>query len=339
MKYVLHIFSVITFSAFFAVIQNNNLLSPLPDSDANSDRMKMEVLARIENRKNTYSLKKQTSLVPQSYASGDFTQAKALLSANLDTGEIYYEKNLDTPLPIASLTKIMTAIIALDLLSPENEIVIDMDAASAIPTKIGVVVGERMTVEELLTASLLTSANDATEAIRNGVENVYGDGVFVDAMNRKAQFLDLSDTSFSNPQGFDSNSHYSSVADLAVLTHYAMTNYPLIYQIVRNDYSYLPANASHKQFDLINWNGLIGIYPGAMGMKIGNTGRAQKTIIAISERQNTRILSIVLGAPDLYARDMWAADMLDIGFEKSIGLAPEKITKAQLQEKYNSWNY
>jgi D-alanyl-D-alanine carboxypeptidase len=99
----------------------------------------------------------------------------------------------------------------------------------------------------------------------------------------------------------------------------------------------LPENSNHKQYDVPNWNGLIGVYPGTIGMKIGNTGDAGHTAIVVSKRDGHKMLAVVLGATDLFGRDLSAANLLDMGYEKELGLPRINVTRQQLQEKYNSW--
>jgi D-alanyl-D-alanine carboxypeptidase len=230
----------------------------------------------------------------------------------------------------------MTAVVALDLANPDEEFTVTEKAAKVIPTKIGVVVGQKMTLRELLHAALLTSANDAVQVIEDGIDAKYGEPVFVRAMNEKAQFLKLTESHFMNPQGFDNAEHYSSAHDLAVLTHYAM-QYPLISEIVKKDYEYLPADQNHKQFDLPNWQGLLGVYPGAEGVKIGNTDSALHTTVVLSQREGKTILAVVLGANNGLDRDLKAAELLDYGFGK-YNIKPANITTEQLQAKYQTWN-
>lgn len=299
--------------------------------------MSVDVLPKLFATRNTFVLHTKSGIIPQAEATSYTNDAKAYIAVDLLSGDVLLSKNSREELPIASLTKIMTAIVALDLSGPQNTYDITPAAANQIPTKIGVVPGQRMTLKELLNALLLTSANDAATAIQDGVDAEYGAPIFIDAMNRKAEFLGLKSTSFTNPQGFDSRNNYSSVEDLAILSAYAMQHYPLIQEIVRKDYEFLPEDSRHKQFDLINWNGLIGVYPDTIGMKIGNTGRAKKTTLVVSEREGRKILVAVLGAPDLYSRDLWAAELLDESYEQLLGLPKIDITKEMLQEKYDSW--
>ncbi|MFI5205362.1 MAG: D-alanyl-D-alanine carboxypeptidase family protein [Candidatus Paceibacterales bacterium] len=316
------------------------LVSPVPAKADAFDKIQ----PKLEQKDNNFQIKKQGSLITRTYAAGDFDNAPSYAVMDFNTGEILAQKNLDLHLPIASLTKIMTAVVALDLVSPDDLFTVSDKAAAIEPTRMGVLSGQKMTLEELLNGALLTSANDAAEVIAEGVDQKYGDSVFVKAMNAKSKFLGLKDTYFTNPQGFDDQNPYSSSGDLAVLAHYALTNYPLITEIVKKDYQFLPANENHKQFDLYNWNGLIGTYPGTMGIKIGNTDAAGYTTAVLSDRinpqtnQDSKIMVVLLGAPGVLQRDMWAGELLDSGFGQQ-GFDPVNLTEQQLKDKYSSWQY
>lgn len=303
------------------------------------DILKTKVIPLLNKTPNTFSLKQEFTIIPQSQASSSYEQASGYGVVDLETGDVIAQKELSQKLPIASLTKIMTAVVALDLVKPDELIPISMRASRQIPTKIGVVPGEKMTGEELLHAMLLTSANDAAQAIKDGVDEKYHDAIFIAAMNEKATYLGLKNTHFANPQGFDSSDNYSTVEDLALLSHYALTNYPIIKEIVQKDYYLLPPNKYHKQFDLYNWNGLIGVYPNARGMKIGNTDDAGKTTIVVSARGGKEILVVLLGAPGILERDLWASQLLDLGYEQLLNLPPVNVTEEQLRTKYASWKY
>ncbi len=297
------------------------------------------VTPKLEKKENTYHLHKQDSIIPVANASEEFDTASAYAAVDFQSGEVLASKNIDAELPIASLTKVMTAIVALDLADLHEHFEVSDHAASMIPTKIGVKAGQSLTLDELLQAAMLTSANDAVQVIKEGIDKKYGERIFVRAMNEKAQALGLKHSSFANPQGFDNPDNYSSVEDLAILTHYALTNYPRLHEIVKLDYVLLPEDSFHKQFDLYNWNGLIGVYPNTIGMKIGNTEDAGKTTIVVSEREGKKMIAVVLGAPGIYERDLWAADLLDLAYKRSLGIAAVGVTKEQLQEKYQTWKY
>ena len=100
-----------------------------------------------------------------------------------------------------------------------------------------------------------------------------------------------------------------------------------------------PKDQNHKQFDLYNWNGLLGVYPGIFGVKIGYTENAQKTTIVASQRDGKKVLVVLLGAPGVLQRDLWASQLLDQGFEKLANLSSINITEEELREKYSTWKY
>lgn len=298
-----------------------------------------QVTEKLMMKGHEFTINENYSLIPEARAAGEYDNAHSYVLIDLDTGDVITEKQADQEFSIASVTKIMTAVVALDLASSEETFLVTEHAAGIIPTKIGVVPGEKMTLEELLKASLLTSANDATEVIKEGIDIKFGEEVFIDAMNTKADFLGMEHTSFSNAQGFDNPNHYSTAYDMALLTQYALTQYPEIVKIVEDDYEFLEANNMHKQFDLYNWNGLLGVYPDTYGVKIGNTGDAGYTTIVASRRGGKNIAVVLFGAPGVRERDMWAAQLLDRGYVQTLGLVPVEITEEELQQKYDSWEY
>lgn len=296
-----------------------------------------QIMTKLKHKKNDYRVFKERSIIPQVQAETTVSNINAYGVIDYDSGKVLAENKLSSQISIASITKIMTAVVALDLADPDEVFTITEHAANMVPTKVGIVPGEKMTLRELLHASLLTSANDATQAMADGIDAKYGEKVFIKSMNEKAALLSLKNSHFTNVMGFDNQEHYSSVEDLAVLTHYAM-QYPLIAEIVKKESEYAPASNNHKQFDFPNWNGLIGVYPNTVGMKIGNTDAAQFTTIVLSERAGRKIIAIVLGAQSSLERDLKAAELLDMGYDMTLGLDPVRITETQLQAKYDSWS-
>ncbi len=317
------------------------LVMPIPQEKAVEETGAMKMIRPLlESVPNTFVLKNPTSpFFSPAHASSIMDSAAGYAVIDLDTGEVIAAKEGNARLPIASITKTMTAIVALDLADPSELFTVSEHAASIEPTKIGVIPGEKMTLDELLHGLMLVSGNDAAEVIREGVDAKYTERIFIKAMNEKAKFLGLKNTHFANPQGFDDPQNYSSVEDLAILTHYALNYYPELASIVSKDYYFLPANANHKQFDMYNWNGLIGVYPNAQGVKIGNTDDAGKTTIVTATRGGKRMAAIVLGAPRILERDLWAAQLLDLGYQRTLGLKPVHVTEEQLGKKYSTWKY
>lgn len=316
-------------------IQSLLLLSPLP---AKADTF-APIRQKLDQKENTYTLHVHTPLFPQSYAATDAEKASSYVVVDYDTGNVLFEKDKSKKLHIASLTKIMTAVVALDISDPQDIFTVTQKATTIEPTIINVKVGEQFSLHELLHALLLTSANDTAEVIKDTIDVRYGEGTFVKAMNEKAALIGLHDSHFTNPQGLDIADNYSSAQDIAILSHYALTNYPEIANIVALDASVLPQTNTHPEFDLPNWNGLLGVYPGIEGVKIGNTSLAGKTAVMLANRENKRILVTLLGAPDITQRDLWTAQLLDQAFAQEKNLPPVHVTEAMLLNKYHTSQY
>jgi D-alanyl-D-alanine carboxypeptidase len=294
-----------------------------------------QIRSKLAVEQTAFSIKKTTNLIPEALASSEYDEAVAYGVIDFETGEVLLEKNFMKRLPIASITKVMAAVVALDLANPQELFRVSQKASKMVPSKIMLQSGETFKLEDMLAAALIASANDSAEVIKEGVDKKYGTEVFIRAMNLKAQNLGMNDSKFTNAQGFDNPNHYSSIHDLAILSQYAMSEYPLIVEKVGEEFEDI--DPTDKRLKLRNWNGLLGVYPGVTGVKIGSTGDAGKTTVVLAEREGKKLLAILLGAPGVLERDLWTAKLLDAGFEKSLGLAPINISEVQLKEKYLSW--
>lgn len=202
---------------------------------------------------------------------------------------------VDTPLPPASLTKMLTALLVLERADMEAVTTVSARAAQATGTRLGVTAGQRFRVRELLLATVLKSANDACRAL---AEHVGGseDG-FVALMNRRAAELSMQRTHFVNACGHDHPQHLSTAADLAILAERVMDEprYAEIAAMVKTRVSTLDGSRS---FALENKNELIGRYPGAIGVKTGFTPKAGKCLVALVQRQDKRVLLVMLNAKE-----------------------------------------
>lgn len=299
-----------------------------------------KVVEAAEDVKNKLTKKKNNITLTKNLGNSPLEiDANAYIVVDMDSHEILAEHNSHTPVAVASLTKVMSSVVALDLADVDEVFTISEHAASIIPTKIGVVPGEKMTVYELLQAMMLTSANDATEVVKEGINKKYDKDIFVEAMNIKAKFLEMKNTNFTNPQGFDyPTGHYSSAYDLAILSLYAMENYDHLREVSKLDYVLLEENENHKQFDLHNWNGLIGVYPNTFGLKTGMTEHAGNTTIVMAERDGKKILVVLLGAKSVVDRDLQAATLLNAGFSSS-RMRPIAVDEIMLGERYGRWQF
>lgn len=229
-------------------------------------------------------------------------------------GETLWARHPMRPLPPASLTKVMTALLVQERARPDDVVTIGPDAARETGSRLGLHVGERIRVSDLLAAILLTSANDACHALADHIAG--GETRFVEWMNRRAQELGLRQTRFANACGHDQDGHYSSAHDLAVLAQTAMDN-PAFAALVATVRMTVRTLDGRRSYELENKNELIGRYPGAVGVKTGFTAQAGKCVIAAVQRDGRRVLLVLLNAPDRW----WtAAAMLDHVFSPSAPL-------------------
>ncbi|HIE21776.1 MAG TPA: D-alanyl-D-alanine carboxypeptidase [Acidimicrobiia bacterium] len=232
------------------------------------------------------------------------------------TGLLLADMAADEERAIASVTKIMTALVALERASLDELVTISERAASTGEKEIGLVPGEQITLDALLKALLVASANDAATAIAEHVAGSVSD--FVVLMNQKADELGLTNTRFANPHGLDAPNHYSSAADLVTLTMAAM-EHPEFRDAVRSQVLVFPDAPDGTRRIATTTNLLLGAYAGAVGVKTGFTSRAQLTFVAVAERQGRTLYAVVLGSEGNRAHFADASALLDYGFgEKGI---------------------
>ena len=199
----------------------------------------------------------------------------------------------DKRLPPASLTKVMTALLVLEDYRPAQIVTVSKSAAQATGSRIRLKAGDKLSVEALLAATLIASANDACAALAE--YNAGSVGAFVAKMNVRAQTLGLGNTHFSNPCGFDAPEHYSSANDLARIAHAALA-YPEFAALVAKSEDEIATADGRRRFHLKNKNALIGSYPLAIGVKTGYTSRAGKCLIALARKDGAQVLLVLLNA-------------------------------------------
>lgn len=225
-----------------------------------------------------------------------YVSARAVLIKDLNSETILFGQNANTPLPIASTTKIMTALVANEYFKPNSSLRVK-NASSVGGAKIGLFSGEILSFRSLLYGMLLPSGNDAAYTI---AEN-YPGGIngFVQDMNKKASQLKLSNTHFDNPAGFDSPNHYSSAADLAKVTEEALKDPQLsrIFATKDTEIISLDKKYTHKLFNL---NRLLSKVSGVLGVKTGYTENAKENLVSFVERDGKKILVVVLGSDDRF---------------------------------------
>ena len=235
-------------------------------------------------------------------------RAAAYLVADARTGEVLAERNADARRQIASITKLMTAIVVLEHARPGELVTVGSRASTIGESTINLVPGEQLSVRDLLAAALIQSANDAAFALAAHV----GDGDvqrFVRLMNEKALELGLDETTFVRPDGLDVPGHRSSARDVLVLAREAMA-LPLVRQLVRRDSAPIAGGR-----ELFGWNDLLGEYRGLFGVKTGHTDLAGWCQVGAARRDGVTVYAVVLGSPTRDARNDAVAGLLDWGFD------------------------
>ncbi len=242
--------------------------------------------------------------------------AKAGILMEADTGQILFEKNKDTPLAVASMTKMVAQIIILEQIEQGKLKWTDTVKASSNASGMGgsqiyLSTGEELTVEEMMKGISMASANDATVAM---AEHISGTEIaFVKKMNEKVKSLGLKNTQFKNATGLDEEGHYSSAYDMAIiakelLKHQEILRFSSLYE------DYLRKNTENP-FWLVNTNRLLRSYEGVDGLKTGHTDAAKYCLAATAKKENLRLIAIVLGEENSKTRNNEVASLLDYGFQ------------------------
>jgi D-alanyl-D-alanine carboxypeptidase (penicillin-binding protein 5/6) len=245
-------------------------------------------------------------------------QAAAGMLLNLDSGAVLFGQHADQKLPIASTTKIMTAVLVLENGHLDQLVTVGADAVkegSGDASHMGLSRGEVLTMRQLLYGLLLPSGDDAAVAIADAVGKEVGKN-FINLMNTQALYLGMTNTHYVNPDGLDAPGEYSSASDLIALTRYAL-RLPMFATLVATYEYKIQATSQHKAYDLVNTNQLIwpsGGYAGATGIKTGTTGKAGACLVFAATRSGHHLLGVVLGAPADPARYRDARLLLDWGF-------------------------
>ncbi|MEN6315520.1 MAG: D-alanyl-D-alanine carboxypeptidase family protein [Clostridiaceae bacterium] len=232
--------------------------------------------------------------------------ALAAIVIEVSSGRVLYAKNAAVKRSIASTTKIMTAVVALENGKLEDEVTISKKAAGIGGSTIGLRTGQKFTLKELLYAMLMSSANDAAVAVAEHIGGTV-EG-FAKMMNRKAESLGASDSNFITPHGLDAANQYSTAYDVAIITRCALKN-PVFAEIVSTTSSSIPG------YGLYNTNELLGAYPGVDGVKTGYTGQAGRCLVTTIQKDGMRVITVVLGSPTRTARANASRDLMNYTFE------------------------
>jgi serine-type D-Ala-D-Ala carboxypeptidase (penicillin-binding protein 5/6) len=233
--------------------------------------------------------------------------ARAWVLTDVRSGEYLSGEDASERLPMASTTKIMTALVALEETDLDEEVTVSQRAAAfATPaySNVGLFAGDVLSVRELLKAALISSGDDAAYALAEHL----GDGSvrdFVAKMNREAETLGLENTHFENPVGFDARDQYSSARDLAEMARLAM-GHPEFREMVATEYATI--TTQDREIPLANTNDLLFVYPPATGVKTGTTPRSGPSLVASAASGNESYISVILDARE----DRFAASIREL---------------------------
>ena len=264
----------------------------------------------------TAVLRSYADAVPGVQAAGvqDFdVPCAAAVLIDEDSGTVLYEKNADERRPVASITKVMTLLLTFEALQAGKISLTDIVPVSEHAYHMGgsqiwLEPGEQLTLQEMLKAICISSANDAAVAVAEFVAG--SEPAFVDAMNARAAALGMTATHFANACGLDEEGHLSSARDVAVMSREMLLHHPE----VREYCTVWMDTLRGGKTQLVNTNKLLKSYPGITGLKTGTTGKAGVCITASAERDGLRLIAVVLGAASGKERFDAAKTLLDYGF-------------------------
>lgn len=239
--------------------------------------------------------------------------AESAILVEASTGRILYEKNADIERPPASMTKMLTVVLALERLNPLEEVVMSQAAVFTEDNTLNWATGDRVAAQDMITAVMLVSENGGAVALAEAVSG--STRQFAELMNDKAKEIGCKDSHFMNPNGLPDPNHYSTAADMARIAVYCMKD-PEFRKIVATDHSSIRwAYPKDKWSELKNTNHLLGKYKGANGIKTGWTSAAGGCLAASAKRGDVELITIVMRSTDQNTRFDDATALLNYGFE------------------------
>jgi len=288
----IYIFVVLFAFGFIYLISEQNffkqkivLFSPLPDFLTYFKNNQVTTLSIWMPTKSAI-IKRQDLEQPE-------ISAKSSIVYDLTNNKTLFEKNPHQKLPMASLTKIMTAIIAVENYKADDRLKVRKEDLVG-ENSMGLSSGEVLTVEELIYGLILVSGNDAAEVLASNYSG--GRLGFIKAMNNKAKSLAALDTNFTNPTGLEGDGNqYSTTFDLLVITKYAM-GFPIFRKVVSTVNYTIPWSNSHKEFYVENETNLLTSFPGVKGVKTGYTDEARLCLVTYLDYEGHEIIGIILGS-------------------------------------------
>ncbi len=213
-----------------------------------------------------------------------------------DSGDVLFEKNADEKRAIASITKILTAVIALEYAEKDDKIITFTDEMTAEGSSLYLKKGDKLTITELVKGMMCVSGNDAANAVAVGIAG--SKEKFAELMNQKAQQLEMNGSHFVTPSGLDDEQHYSTAGDMAKLCRYAMGNKKFAEIVSKRELTVSYILPEGKTQECSNHNRLLSEYEGCIGIKTGFTTKAGRTLTSCAERNGVQLIAVTLCAPD-----------------------------------------
>lgn len=251
--------------------------------------------------------------------SGIELKSPSAILMEASTGQVIYEKDADTSLHPASITKIMTLILIFDAIKDgkiglDDEVTVSEYAASMGGSQVFLEAGEKQTVDTMIKCISMASANDACVAMSEYIAGT--ESAFVAKMNERATGLGMNNTNFVNCCGLDTDGHMSTASDIALMSRELITKYPQIhdYSTIWMDTIIHSTRRGDSEFGLTNTNKLIKQYEWATGLKTGSTGLAKCCLSASANKDGIDLIAVIMAAPDSKTRFAEAVNLLNYGF-------------------------
>ena len=236
-----------------------------------------------------------------------YTLSQAECTIELNSLRILSENNKDLKLPMASTTKILTALTVIENFDVNQTVTVKKSSTNIEGSSIYLKEGERLTVKELLYGLMLRSGNDSAECL---AESLTSRDNFIKLMNETAKKYGAFNSNFTNPHGLHDNNHYTTAYDLALITAGAMKN-PIFKEIVSTKRVNISNETENYDRVLINKNKLLSFYEGANGVKTGYTKKAGRCLVSSANRKGMTVITVVLNSPQMWERSM---ELLDYSF-------------------------
>ena len=309
------VFYLLAFIWLFTYIQSDLLLAFAGDKNISEYIINENVIQEMD----TEEIGDENIVIETSSLSEEIL-SKSCVLMEATTGKVLFEKDMNALLSPASITKIMTLVLIFEAIesgeiSYSDEVITSAYAKSMGGSQVFLEEGEKQSVETLIKCIVVASGNDASVAMAEYVEG--SEEKFVERMNEKAKELGMLNTHFEDCCGLsDSDNHYTSAYDVAIMSRYLITNYPEVYKyssIWMENITHI-TDKGQSEFGLSNTNKLLKQYQYTTGLKTGSTSKAKYCVAATAKKGDVELIAVIMAAPDYKIRFKEAKGLLEYGF-------------------------